>query len=40
MGFNFTQLGLHPGMGATFYLPRVVPAQVANRLLLVRHSLT
>lgn len=31
---NFTNLGLHPGMGATFILPRSVRQEVANYLLL------
>lgn len=31
---NFTQLGLHPGMGATFTLPRTVSREVSNYLLL------
>lgn len=41
LGFTFVHLGLHPGMGGTFFLPRLVPPQVANRLLLtgeVRHA--
>ncbi len=32
-GLNFVQLGLHPGMGATYYLPRLVgPARAAELL--------
>jgi enoyl-CoA hydratase/carnithine racemase len=31
---NFTQLGLHPGMGATFTFPRTVPREVSNYMLL------
>jgi enoyl-CoA hydratase len=34
LGFTFVHLGLHPGMAGTFFLPRLVPQQVANRLLL------
>lgn len=34
LGFSFVHLGLHPGMAGTFFLPKVVPQQVANRLLL------
>ena len=33
LGLNFTQLGLHPGMGATWTLPRLVgPARAAELL--------
>ena len=33
LGLNFTQLGLHPGMGATWTLPRLVgPARAAEIL--------
>jgi enoyl-CoA hydratase len=33
MGLNFTKLGLHPGMGASWTLPRLVgPAQAAELL--------
>jgi enoyl-CoA hydratase/carnithine racemase len=31
---NFTALGLHPGMGATWVLPRTASREVANYLLL------
>lgn len=34
LAFNFVQLGLHPGMGATYFLPRKVGAPVAAELLL------
>ncbi|MCB0336083.1 MAG: enoyl-CoA hydratase/isomerase family protein [Bdellovibrionales bacterium] len=34
LGFTFAKLGLHPGMGATFFLPRVVGVARANELLL------
>jgi enoyl-CoA hydratase len=34
LGFTFTRIGLHPGMGATYFLPRVVGAAVARELLL------
>jgi enoyl-CoA hydratase/carnithine racemase len=33
LGFNFTQLGLHPGMGATYLVPRRAGAQRAAELL-------
>jgi enoyl-CoA hydratase/carnithine racemase len=33
LAFNFTSLGLHPGMGSTFFLPRRVGAQRAAELL-------
>lgn len=34
LGFTFLKLGLHPGMGATFLLPRIVGRSVATELLL------
>jgi len=34
MGFNFTKLGIHPGMGATHFLPKIVSPQIANDLLM------
>lgn len=34
LALNFVQLGLHPGMGATYLLPRKVGAQRAAELLL------
>jgi enoyl-CoA hydratase/carnithine racemase len=34
LGFTFLKLGLHPGMGGTFLLPRVVGRSVATELLL------
>lgn len=34
MGLTFTALGLHPGMGATHFLPSIVGPQVASELLL------
>jgi enoyl-CoA hydratase/carnithine racemase len=33
-GFTFTKLGLHPGMGATFFVPKVTSPSVASQLLL------
>jgi enoyl-CoA hydratase/carnithine racemase len=33
LAFNFTALGLHPGMGATYFLPRRVGEQRARELL-------
>lgn len=33
LGLNFVHLGLHPGMGATYFLPRIVgPAKAAELL--------
>jgi enoyl-CoA hydratase len=33
LGFNFLALGLHPGMGATYFLPRIIgPAKAAELL--------
>lgn len=34
LGLNFVQLGLHPGMGATYLVPRRAGAQVAAQLLM------
>ena len=34
LGVTFVGLGLHPGMGATHFLPRLVGAQIASRLIL------
>ena len=34
MGFTFVKLGLHPGMGATHFLPQLVGPQVAADLLM------
>jgi enoyl-CoA hydratase/carnithine racemase len=37
MGLNFTRLGIHPGMGATWTLPRIVgPARAAELLFMGR----
>jgi enoyl-CoA hydratase len=33
MGMTFTKLGIHPGMGATFFLPRIVGSARARELL-------
>jgi enoyl-CoA hydratase len=33
MGMTFTKLGIHPGMGATFFLPRLIGASRACDLL-------
>lgn len=34
LGFTFTKLGLHPGMGGTFFLPKVVGTSMAAELML------
>ncbi len=34
LAFNFVSLGLHPGMGATYFVPRKVGVQRAHELLL------
>lgn len=34
LGFTFLKLGLHPGMGATYLVPRIVGRSVATELLL------
>ena len=37
---NFTQLGLHPGMGATFLLPKIIRHEAANYLLYTGKQIT
>jgi len=34
LGFTFLKLGLHPGMGATYFVPRIVGVGMATELLL------
>ncbi len=34
LGFTFLKLGLHPGMGATYFVPRIVGASMATELLV------
>eukprot|EP01116_Phalansterium_solitarium_P005549 TRINITY_DN1732_c0_g1_i2.p2 TRINITY_DN1732_c0_g1~~TRINITY_DN1732_c0_g1_i2.p2 ORF type:complete len:315 (+),score=29.76 TRINITY_DN1732_c0_g1_i2:53-946(+) len=34
LGVTFAGLGIHPGMGATFFLPKLLGNQIASRLLL------
>eukprot|EP00939_MAST-03C_sp_MAST-3C-sp1_P005094 g5094.t1 len=34
LGFTFSKLGLHPGMGATHFLPSVAGPEIAARMLL------
>ena len=34
LGFTFLKLGLHPGMGGTFLVPRIVGRSIATELLL------
>lgn len=34
LGFTFTKLGLHPGMGASFFVPRALGYAAASELLL------
>jgi enoyl-CoA hydratase len=40
LGITFVGLGLHPGMGATYFLPRLVGPQVAARLCLTGEVVT
>lgn len=40
LALNFVKLGLHPGMGATWLLPRLVGPQAAADLLLTGRTLT
>ena len=39
LGLNFTKLGLHPGMGATWTLPRLVGPALASELLLTGRTI-
>lgn len=34
LGFTFTKLGLHPGMGATYFLPKVVGQSIATEMVI------
>lgn len=34
LGFTFAKLGLHPGMGATFFLPKVIGIAAATELMM------
>lgn len=34
LGFTFTKLGLHPGMGATYFLPQILGRAVATELMV------
>jgi enoyl-CoA hydratase len=34
LGVTFVKLGLHPGMGASYFFPRTLPASFANEFLL------
>lgn len=34
LGFTFLKLGLHPGMGGTFFVPRIIGRSAATELLL------
>ena len=40
MGVTFVGLGLHPGMGCTHFLPKIVGPQVAARMLLTGELIT
>jgi len=40
LGVTFVGLGLHPGMGATHFLPAIVGPQVAARMLLTGELIT
>lgn len=40
LSVNFTRLGIHPGMGATFFLPRLIGYSNASRLLLTGEQIT
>src|SRR5262249_54451001 len=39
LGLNFVKIGLHPGMGATHLLPRLVGAAKASELLLTGRTI-
>lgn len=34
LGFTFLKLGLHPGMGGTYFLPRIIGVSAATELLM------
>jgi len=40
IALNFTRLGLHPGCGATYYLPRVVGQPTARHMLMTGRTWT
>jgi enoyl-CoA hydratase len=40
MGLTFVGLGLHPGMGATHFLPKIVGPQIASQLMLTGELVT
>ena len=40
LAINFTRLGIHPGMGATYFLPRLVGHSTASRLILTGETIT
>ncbi len=40
LGFTFTRLGIHPGMGATWFLPRVTNHAAATELLVTGRIFT
>ncbi len=40
LGFNFVALGLHPGMGATYFLPRLIGPSKAAELLYTASIIT
>ncbi len=40
LGLNFTRLGIHPGMGATWFLPRIVGMQRAAELLYTGRNIS
>ena len=40
LGFTFLKLGLHPGMGATYFVPRIVGASMATELLVTSRVIT
>lgn len=40
LGISFVNLGLHPGMGSTFYLPKLVGQQFAARMALTGETVT
>lgn len=40
LGFTFLKLGLHPGMGGTFFLPRIVGCSTATELLATGRIIT
>lgn len=40
LSVNFSKLGIHPGMGATYFLPKLIGSSRASRLLITGETIT